>query len=59
MNESGGQSQQIYRHIVPQSLVKQLRVHDGLAFLQSLRLLLMQFLSQDLGEGNATFQSHV
>ena len=52
MHESGGESQQIYLHIVYQSLVKQLRVHGGLAFLQSLRLLLMQLLSQqDLGEG--------
>lgn len=48
-----------YTGILSTSLVKQLRVHDGLAFLQSLRLLLMQFLPQDLGEGNATFQSHV
>jgi len=44
--------QQIYMQIVHQSLVKQLRVHGGLSFLQSLRLLLKQLMPQlDLEEG--------
>lgn len=52
-NESWGQSQQMYLHIVHQSLVvKQIRVHGGLAVLQYLRALLMPLLpQQDFGEG--------